>query len=180
MRYNVLLHVLEREALLTLPCSSPHTRIRDLKVIQSGMAPLGIQIEDKLMTSPRKKHNIDSLDATRAVIASLNRQMADYRKLTNPPYLDAFNQLANTMELVRLQHIQMSQAWMSLAFDSVAYLTDISNSSRHLYDMFSQTGVALDSLNLVHDSWFERIRDIITYPSQLDAVVKSTLCDCSI
>ena len=132
------------------------------------------------MTSPREEPNIGSYDAAFRAFARMNQDMANLRMFLNPPYLDAVNQLANTMEQVRLQQIEMSQAWMSSVRDSVAHLSDISNSSQHIYGMFTQTGVALVSLNQVHDSWIKRISDITAYRSQLDAVAKSTLFDCSI
>ena len=132
------------------------------------------------MTSPREERNVGSYDAAVRAFARMNQDMANLRKFMNPPYLDAVNQLANTMEQVRLQQFEMSQVWMSTVRDSVAHLTDISNSSQHIYGMFTQTGVALDSLSQVHDSWIKRIGDITTYQSQLDAYAKLYLCDTSL
>ena len=132
------------------------------------------------MTSPREERNVGSYNAAVRAFARMNQDMANLRKFMNPPYLDAVNQLANTMEQVRLQQFEMSQAWMSTVRDSVAHLTDISNSSQHIYGMFTQTGVALDSLSQVHDSWIKRIGDITTYQSQLDAYAKLYLCDTSL
>ena len=132
------------------------------------------------MASPRKRRNVENLDALKAFIAERNRQMVDYRKLTNPPYRNVFTQETNVMEMFRLQQNEMSQAWRASAWASVTHLTHISKSSQHLYEIFAQTNVALDCMQLVHNSWLERISDMNAYRNQLNTISKLTLCNCSI
>ncbi len=130
------------------------------------------------MTTPRRRRNKDSYDAAVRALAGLTQEMANLRKFMHPPYLDYVNQLGKTQ--VRLQQLEVGQAWMSSMKDSVAHLIDISNSSKHIHDMFNQTGAALVSIDQLHESWFTRVGDITNYQSQLDAYAKLYLCDTSL
>ena len=127
------------------------------------------------MTTPGKKRNLSSYEAAAKALAGINKDMAALKKFANAPYLGAFNELANTMKQYRHQQLEMSQAWMSSVRDSVAYLTDISTSRQHIFDIFDQTGIALDSLNQIHGSWAEQIGGVTAYQSQLDDYVKLSL-----
>ena len=130
------------------------------------------------MATPRKKRNVGNYDAAARFFAKINQDMEDIWRVMNPPYMETLSGLAKAMDQIRRQQVEMSHEWMSPAKDSVAYLTDISKSSQRIHSVFTETDLAIDSLNQAHESWFEQgklMRDAVSSSAQLEIAAKRSL-----
>ena len=127
------------------------------------------------MTRPKRKRNISSYDAAVRALAGMNQDMANLRNFIQPPNLDAFFQVDQMLDQLRLNHVNMRQALPPPLAASIAPFKDILTATNHFHDVLAKTRVSMGIEEMVHESWREQIGSLTNFSAQLAATAKISL-----
>ena len=121
------------------------------------------------MATPRKKQNVGDYDAAARALAGMNQDVANLKKLIQPPNLDAFFQANKMIDQLRLNHIKMREALLPPPMEPVAPLKDIFAASNYIYDVLEKSSVSMAIGDMVHESWREQVGSLTNLSARLDA-----------
>lgn len=133
------------------------------------------------MTTSRKRQNVGSYDAAARVVAGMNQDVANLKKLLLAPSLDAVFQMDKALDQLRLDQNRIIQALLPRSLPPplgpVGPLKDIFAASNHIYDVLGKSSVSMVLGEMAHESWRKQIESLTEISAPLDAAAKLNLCD---
>lgn len=135
------------------------------------------------MTNPKRTKNIESFDTARNILAKMTRDMAEYKRLLEPPSLSSFLQADRVLDQFRRDHTRMRQVLPPPPPPltvSIPALNDVFGAGDYLRDVLTQTKLPLSNMDMAHNSWHQRIGNLTDFSTHLGAAVKSSLGETSL